>query len=141
MVGFAALMVLADAAIELPGRGVTAVVVCVIATALAGGYLAAARSRRPAGDSPRRQTGGDLVVGGVALLGASIPFLAAGRVGPGAGIDNDMAIHLLVAEALRSSRMATIWNVLSSGYPTGPHSVVATVGTAIDAPLIMVFRG
>ncbi len=52
-----------------------------------------------------------------------------------------MAIHLLIAEALRSSRMAAIWGGLVSGYPTGPHSVVATVGTALDAPLIMVFTG
>jgi hypothetical protein len=52
-----------------------------------------------------------------------------------------MAIHLLVAEALRSSRMAAIWNVLSVGYPTGPHSVVAAVGTAADLSLIMVFTG
>ena len=89
-----------------------------------------------------RSAGGDLAVGGVALLGASIPCLASGRVGPGAGVDNDMAIHLLVAEALRSPRIGgDLERPDRQGYPTGPHSVVATVGTAADLPLIMVFTG
>ncbi|MFZ0088114.1 MAG: hypothetical protein WAL63_01315, partial [Solirubrobacteraceae bacterium] len=133
LVGLAALIVLAGAAIRLPGRGVTAVVVCGLAILLSGGFLL--RGRRPG--LPL----GDLAVGGVALLGASIPFLASGRIGPGAGVDNDMAIHLLIAEAMRSPSMSKIWGFLSSGYPTGPHSLVATVGTALDAPLIMVFTG
>jgi hypothetical protein len=133
LVGFAALMVFADAAIRLPGRGVTAAVVCAAAVAASAVFLLwRTRPRLP---------GGDLVVGGAALLAASVPFLASGQVGPGASVDNDMAIHLLVAEALRSSRMAAIWHVLSVGYPTGPHSVVAAVGTAADLPLIMVFTG
>ncbi len=145
LVGLAALMVLADAAIKLPGRADTAVVVCGVALVLSVAALLWRRQVRPSGQGRSRRTlrsaGGDLVIGGVALLGASIPFLASGRVGPGAGIDNDMAIHLLVAEALRSQRMEAIWNVLSSGYPTGPHSVVAAVGTVADLPLIMVFTG
>ena len=142
MVGFATLMVLADAAIELPGRAVTALVACGLALVLAGAYLVS-RARREPRDvrAAWRTARGGVIVAGVSLLGASIPYLAAGHVGPGAGIDNDMAIHLLVAEALRSAKMAAIWNVLSSGYPTGPHSIVAVVGTLIDAPLIMVFSG
>ena len=142
MVGFATLMVLADAAIELPGRAVTAVIVCALACVVAATFLIIRRRReRAVRGGLWRAARGPVIVAGAALLGASIPYLAAGRVGPGAGIDNDMAIHLLVAEALRSAKMAAIWNVLSSGYPTGPHSIVATVGTAIDAPLIMVFSG
>jgi hypothetical protein len=151
LIGLAALMVLADAAISLPGRGVTAAAVCTLAILVSAavllwrGPLRASTWRESVRSSTWRQSlrlpGGDLVVGGLALLGASVPFVANGRVGPGAGIDNDMAIHLLVAEALRSSRMAAIWNVLSSGYPTGPHSAVAAIGTAFDLPLIMVFTG
>src|ERR1700760_4784595 len=100
LVGFATLMVLADAAIELPGRAVTAVVVCALACILAAAYLVI-RGRRSSGGATGvwRAARGSLIVAAVALLGASIPYLAAGRVGPGAGIDNDMAIHLLVAEA------------------------------------------
>jgi hypothetical protein len=142
LVGFATLMVLADAAIELPGRAVTALVVCALACIVAAVYLGIRGRRNPVGPGGAWRTArAPLIVAAVALFGASIPYLAAGRVGPGAGIDNDMAIHLLVAEALRSAKMAAIWNVLSSGYPTGPHSVVAMVGTAIGAPLIMVFSG
>jgi hypothetical protein len=132
LVGLVAMIVLADAAIRLPGKADTAAVVCVLAV-LAGTVFLLWRR-------PWSLPLGDLVVGGASLLGASIPFLASGRVGPGAGIDNDLAIHLLVAEAVRSSRMAAIWNVLS-GYPTGPHSVVAAVGTIGDLPLDMVFTG
>ena len=156
LVGLSALLVIADAAIKLPGKAQTASVACVLAVLASAAFLGWNASRAPARDAariPPRGFGftlpgrvfrsvlwGDVVVTVVSLAGASIPFLANGRVGPGAGIDNDLAIHLLVAEALRSSRMAAIWNVLS-GYPTGPHAVVAVVGTIADLPLDMVFTG
>jgi hypothetical protein len=145
-VGFAALMILAGAAIKLPGKATSSEVVCAAALAAAAAYLAwsawrrRARPRLPLGDLVVGGVG-DLVVGGAALAGASIPFVASGRVGPGVGIDNDMAVHLIVAEALRSASYERIWNVLSSGYPTGPHSVVATLGTASGEQLISAFAG
>ena len=156
LVGLSALLVLADAAIKLPGKAQTASVACIGAVLASVAFLVWNATRTPTRDAApipprgfrytlpgrvfRSVLWGDVVVTGVSLAGASIPFLANGRVGPGAGIDNDMAIHLLVAEALRSSRMAAIWNVLS-GYPTGPHAVVAVVGTSADLPLDMVFTG
>ncbi len=146
LVGLAALMVLADAARRLPGGVDTAIAVCGVALVVSAVFLLrrAALERAEPGRSRQRlkSAEGDLVVGGVALLGASIPFVASGRVGPGAGFDNDMAVHVLIAEAVRSPRMAAIWNAhLSVGYPTGPHSVVAALGTAADLPLNMVFTG
>ena len=148
LVGLAALMVLADAAIKLPGRADTAIAVCGVAVVTSAVFLLrrASLERAGSGRSRRRLKAatGDLVVGGAALLGGSIPFVASGRVGPGAGYDNDMAVHLLIAEALRSARMEALWHRLlssASGYPTGPHSVVAALGTAADLPLSMVFTG
>ncbi|HEY5317702.1 MAG TPA: hypothetical protein VIJ20_06960 [Solirubrobacteraceae bacterium] len=133
-VGLASLIVLTAAAIKLPGRGLAAAIVCGLAVLVAVVYLLwKARPRFPVGD---------LLVGGSSLLGASILFIASGRVGlPGPTWDNDMAVHLLAGEALRSSRMAKFYGGLLTGYPTGPHSLAATLDTAFGVPLDMVFVG
>lgn len=132
-VGLAAMIVITAASIRLPGRAVTAAVVLVLAVLVAAVYLW--RRGKP------RFALGDLVVGGVALLGASIPFVANGRVEMlGPPWDNDMAVHLLIAEALRNPAIAKLYPI-PAGYPLGPHSLVATVGTATGLPLDMVFTG
>jgi hypothetical protein len=132
-VGFASLIVLAGAAIKLPGRGVTVVVVAVLVLAVATGFLVRRRLL------PIR--GGELVVGAVSILAASIPFIASGRVElPGESLLNDTANHLLWAEGLRSSRIATLWPP-AAGYPLGPHSVVAAVGTVTGMQLDLAFTG
>ena len=133
LVGFSSLIIIASVAIKLPGRAVTATVVCAAVLVAAAAYLLV--RTRP------RIPWGDLVVGGASLLGASIPFVAEGRVGiPGPPLDNDMAVHLLIAEALRSASLAKIYRI-PPGYPLGAHSLVATLGTALDIPLGMVFTG
>ncbi len=141
-VGFAALMALADAAIKLPGRAGTALVVCLLAVVLAAAYLARRASR--ARSSPRgpfvHSFAGDALIGALGLCAASIPFIAQGRVGPGAFVDGDMAIHLVVVEALSSAKVAAYYHVLG-GYPTGPHALVAAVSTGTGAQAIQVFTG
>ncbi len=81
----------------------------------------------------------------LALAGASILFVANGRIGlPGPSLDDDTAYHLLRAEALRSARMEKLWGPMAAygnGYPLGPHSLVATVGTATASPLDLAFTG
>jgi hypothetical protein len=140
LVGFAGLMVLAYASIKLPGRADTAVAVCALAIVVAAGYLWRARvpglSLR---DRLSRTAAGDALIGACGLFAASIPFIGQGRVGPGAFVDNDMAIHLIMAEALRTPRLGSFYSFVSGGYPTGPHALVAVVGTAIGAQLIWVF--
>jgi hypothetical protein len=132
-VGFASLIVLTGAAIKLPGRGVTALVVAGVVLTVAGGFLLRRRSLPV--------SRGDLVVAGLSLLGTSVPFIASGRVGlPGVSLDNDTAGFLLFTEGLRSPRMASLWGA-GNGYPLGPHSVVAAVGTATGMPLDMAFTG
>jgi hypothetical protein len=132
-VGFSALIILAGASIKLPGGATSAIVICGLAVAVSIAFMA------------RRQIWpfelGDLVVGAVALVAGSLPFIASGRVGlPGVSMDNDTALHLLWAEGLRSPRMAQLWPV-PIGYPLGPHSVVAMVGTALNMPLDMSLTG
>ena len=134
-VGYATLIAVTTFAVKLPGTGVTSAIVCGLLVLASVVYLL----RRGGLRFPL----GDLVVGGAALLGASIPFVANGRVAlPGATWDNDLAVHLLVSETLRSSRMERVWGIRTpGGYPLGPHSLVATLGTAADLPLDMVFTG
>jgi hypothetical protein len=133
-VGLAALIILEGAAIELPGRAVTAIVITVLVLIAAGAALWMSGAR------PRSWREGTLVAG-LALLGASVPFVAMGHIGlPGVGLDNDTNLHLLWAEGLRSARMAELWPP-SSGYPLGPHSVVAAVGSATGASLNAAFSG
>jgi hypothetical protein len=132
-VGFATLIVVADAAIKLPGRGVTAVAVTGLVLAAAAAFL----WRRRVAPVSR----GDLVVVGLPLLGTAIPFIASGRVDlPGVSLLNDTANHLVFAEGLRSATMAHLW-APADGYPLGPHSLVAAVGTATGVSLDLVFTG
>jgi len=118
-VGLAALVVLSAIAIRLPGRGVTSAIICTLAFLLAAILVwrrSGARWPWPAA-----------TVAIPSVLGASLPFLANHRVGiPGIGLDNDMAVHLLWAEGLRSASMASLYP-LQNGYPVGPHSLAATL--------------
>ena len=132
-VGLAGVIILAQAAIELPGKAVAATCVEAVVLFVAVGFLVWRRVRLIGA--------GDLLAGVVALAAASVPFLANGRVGlQGVSLDNDTDVHLLLAEALRSSRMSALWGT-GAGYPVGPHSLVASLGTAISAPLDLVFAG
>jgi hypothetical protein len=132
-VGFAALIVLTTAALELPGRTIPAVALTTVALIWSVAFLWRRRSW-PAG--------WDCVCAGTAsLLAASLPFIASGRVGlPGVSLDDDTANFLLYTEALRSSRMERLWGP-GNGYPLGPHGVAATVASATGIPLDMAFVG
>ena len=143
LVGLAALIVLADASIKLPGRAHTSVAVCALAVFLSAGYLLwRGRLDRSSWHGRLARPAGDLLIGAVALFAASIPFIGQNRVGPGALVDNDMGNHLIWAEALRSAHYSQVYSYLTrEGYPLGPHALVAVVWTAIGAQLIQVFAG
>lgn len=120
-VGLAALVVLSAIAIRLPGRAATAAVLCAAAVVLA---VVLVWRRAELGWPWRAAT-----VAIPAVLGASLPFLANHRVGvPGVGLDNDMSVHLLWAEGLRSASMASLY-AIQNGYPVGPHSAAATLAS------------
>jgi hypothetical protein len=137
-VGLAVLVVLGAIAIGLPGHGATAAVICVLVL-LACAVLVLARTEI---SWPWR----GLAVVVLPVLGASIPFLANGRVGIlGVSLDNDTSVHLLWTEGLRSSLMSSLYPIFD-GYPLGPHSLVATLAAAtgiradhaLDALLLVV---
>ena len=130
-VGLAALIVLSSVAIRLPGRGATSTVVCAAALVLAAILI----WRRVAIEWPWRGA----AVAIPAVFGASLPFLANHRVGiPGVGLDNDMSVHLLWAEGLRSASMASLYP-LQNGYPVGPHSLAATLASTAGIRLDYAF--
>jgi hypothetical protein len=132
-VGLAATIVLATAAIKLPGRAVVSI--CVVAAALivAAGYLWRRRI------APAHLSDALVIV--VPLFAATVPFIASGRVElQGVSFLNDSANHLMWAEGLRNPHLAQLWRP-PSGYPLGPHSVVASIGTLIGSRLTLVFAG
>jgi hypothetical protein len=130
-VGLAVLVVLSTIAIRLPGRAVTSVAVCGVVLALAAILV----WRRAPLSWPWRAA----AVAIPAALGASVPFLANGRVGIlGVGLDNDMSVHLVWAESLRSASNEALY-AIQNGYPVGPHSMAATLASAAGIRLDYAF--
>ena len=121
--GLAAVTVLALVAVRLPGHGTTAAVAVALATIASVAVVARRRlDLRPLLEG--------LPIAAVVLALCSLPFIANDRIGElGAYIQDDLAVHMAQADALRT--LGSGAHVTSSGYPNGPHAVVA----ALDAGL------
>lgn len=123
--GFAALMVVASAALQLPGEGATALVAILLLTV---GALVVLRRRA------REVLAGLAAAVPTALLVlvvATLPFLIAGRVEPlGVAFNADFAGHLVLAEALRTGSDPVNLFYSPDGYPSGPHALVAAIAEA-----------
>jgi len=83
-----------------------------------------------------------LAAAALALLLASIPFIANGRVGIlGVGLVNDdMANHLLIADWL-NTRVGEAPTLFHQGYPVGPHALAAGLDEGLGVGLIEAFAG
>ena len=128
-VGFAALMIVCEVAIRLPGHAYTAIVALFVAV---GASLLAVRWR---GRGERLSIDG-LPVGIALLAVASTPFVANARVGVlGISFLNDTHWHLLLAEQLRHPSYRAL-ETFGPGYPVGPHAIATTfaqlLGTGVD---------
>ncbi len=122
-IGIAAMMLLTIPALHLPGRSLTTAVVLGLAALAALAYLA----RRPAERPPFI----GLLAGLPVFLLALLPFAASGRSGTlGVSFNNDMASHLIWADAYRSEVFAAV-NPVAPSYPLGPHSLVAAFAEAL----------
>ncbi len=133
-VGFAALMIVCQVAVKLPGHGLTAVaaVAVLCAASLWIGH------RRRAAWPPLLDA---LPVALVALIYLSLPFLANARVGVlGVSLLNDTRLHLLVAEGLRRPSLHTV-GVAGPGYPIGPHAIAATFAQALGSDVDKTLTG
>ncbi len=130
-VGFAALMVVCDVAVNLPGRGWTAVAAVVLVCAASVWITIRRHAGWPA-------LGEAAIVSAVVLVFLSIPFLANDRVGVlGISLLNDSHWHLLLAEGLRRPAIKAI--DYGIGYPLGPHAIAAVfaqgLGSDVDKTL------
>ncbi len=133
-VGFAALMIVCEVAVSLPGHGWTAVIVvvalCVAATVLAW--------RHGAG-WPSAADGVPVTLGMLVLT--AVPFLANGRVGLlGVSILNDTHWHLILAQGLLDPSVQPA-DGYGYGYPLGPHAVAAVFAQGLGSSVDRTFTG
>lgn len=132
-VGLALLLLICAPTIHAPGRASTIAVLLLI-LCLAGVVL---MIRNPA----QRPRVTDLMVAGPTLFMVLIPFLASGRAGTlGVSFDNDMATHLLWAEAIKSASAASVTS-LDTSYPVGPHGLCAVLAQALGVRVDYAFAG
>ena len=139
-VGLAALLVVSGLAIKLPGHGTAEAIVAGVLVAGCAAALLLARPRlaRPGSHGLALA----LATGALALLGASIPFIANERVGIlGVGLVNDdMAYHLLIADWL-NTQLGDMPVLIHQGYPVGPHALVAGLSETLGTGLVDAFAG
>lgn len=139
-VGLALSLIVTFLVIRIAGEAVAPAAVLLVCAASAGVILVL-RQRRV---GPRKVPGhliGAIGAALVAAFGASLPFLANGRVGLlGVSLDNDTANHLIWAQALRSGSTRAIYG-LPDYYPLGPHALVDAVSTGVGARLDAGFAG
>src|SRR4051795_12465268 len=163
VVGFAALTIACPLLIRLPGRGTTVSVVLALITVAAmfylwredrGGRLLARRSPagqphrapegpRPPGEGhPESSWALGLLVALIVVVVASLPFAFNERNGVlGEGIyTNDQAAQLYWTDWPQHG-VGPEPNAVRFGYPTGPHSVAATVAEATNTSLLDSFNG
>ena len=129
-VGLAAMMVVAVAALRLPGGALTAAAVLLVLV-LAGLVSAIQRA-------DQRPPWKGLLAGAPVLALALVPFLSAGHTGNlGVSFNNDMSVHLLWAALLRDGVVVG----LPQSYPLGPHSLVAAISAGLGFLIDNVFTG
>ncbi|MEK6277240.1 MAG: hypothetical protein AABM29_04420 [Actinomycetota bacterium] len=116
-IGFSVILVLATAAVQLPGDDLTAALCVALLLAAA---LVASGGRPPAPGAS------ELWLAATLMLVLCIPFLASGRWGVlGAGRNDDLGLHLAFVDALASGVDVSTLSSFFESYPLGPHSLGA----------------
>jgi hypothetical protein len=139
-VGLAALLVASGLAIKLPGHGTAVAITVGVMLAAAAVVLVVRRGAMDA--APGGAITAAVVAGVLALLVASVPFIANERIGIlGVGLVNDdMAYHLLIADWL-NTRVGDMPVLIHQGYPVGPHALVAGLSEGLGTGLVEAFAG
>jgi hypothetical protein len=131
--GLALLCAICWATVRLPGGGVVSAVVVLVLTIAAVLFL-----------KGRVEDGGEAIraglpVAAVALLAASLPFVAEGHFGIlGTGFNPDMSQHLLATDRLVHGASSPL---LHQGYPLGPHAIVAALNKGLGIGMVQGFDG
>ncbi len=132
-VGLSLAMLVAAPTASVPGKATT------MAVLLAALGLAAAVwcLRSP----PHRPPSAALLAALPVLFLALVPFIAAERGGiMGVTVNNDMAIHLKIAESFLSAAAADAYP-LPGDYPLGPHAMVAALSRGLGIGSELAFSG
>jgi hypothetical protein len=130
--GLALLIVVALAAIKLPGHGAAAAVV--LAALVAGCAVIVLR-----GGAIPRPGWSVAALTGATLLGAYAPYISNGRIGiPAVGYTNDPSAHFVWIDNLRD--MPASEGVVP-GYPIGPHSLMAAIVDGTGMSVESIFSG
>jgi hypothetical protein len=118
-IGFSLILVVATAAIQLPGDDITAAI-CIGLLVLAGLFVLRGRPPAPAN--------AQILLALAVMLVLSIPFAANGRYGVlGAGRSDDFGTHLAILDGLRDGVDVSTLSPFFTSYPLGPHSLGAAV--------------
>ncbi|HWB70028.1 MAG TPA: hypothetical protein VG518_08615 [Solirubrobacterales bacterium] len=132
-VGLALLCAVCWATVRLPGDGTISALAVLVLTAAS---LAFHRGRVEGG---REALLPGALVAVAGLVAASLPFIAEGHFGIlGTGFDPDMSQHLLTADRLAHGQGSQL---LTQGYPLGPHSLVVALNKGLGVGLVQGFDG
>jgi hypothetical protein len=132
-VGLALLCAVCWGTVRLPGDGALSAAAVLVLTVAALLYL----WKRVEGGGEALRIG--LPVAALALAAASLPFVVEGHFGIlGTGFDPDMSQHLLTADRLAHGASSQL---LSQGYPLGPHSIVVALHKGLGVGLVQGFDG
>ena len=131
-VGISVAMLIATAAIDMPGGTATVAVLLGALTLTAIVWCMRDPAQRP-------PLSGLLAAAPVMLM-VLVPFLAVGHDGIlGTSFNNDMAPHMLIAEHYLSP--AAIADVSPPGYPIAPHGMVALISEGFGMRVDHAFSG
>jgi hypothetical protein len=132
-VGLALLCAVCWGTVRMPGEGAISAVVVLVLTIASAVYLWG----RVEGAGEALRIGWPVAL--LALLGASIPFVAEGHFGIlGTSFNPDMSQHLLAADRLADGQGSQL---LHQGYPLGPHAIVVALNKGLGIGLVQGFSG
>ncbi len=132
-VGLALLCAICWGTVRLPGEGTVSAIVVLALTVASVFYL---RGRIEGGGEALR-AGWPVAL--VALLAASLPFIAEGHFGIlGTSFNPDMSQHLLASDRLAHSVNSQL---LLQGYPLGPHAITVALSEGLGIGLVPAFGG
>jgi hypothetical protein len=132
-VGLALLCAVCWATVRMPGDGVVSAIAVALLVAASVAFLWG-----PVEGGEEAWRAG-LPVGLIALGAASLPFFAEGHFGIlGTSFNPDMSQHLLATDRLADGAGSQL---LSQGYPLGPHAIVVALNKGLGTGLVQGFSG
>ena len=132
-VGLALVTALCWGTVRLPGHGVISAIAVLVLTACSLAFLRG----RVEGAGAGARDGAPVAIG--ALVAASLPFIVEGRFGIlGTSFNPDMSQHLLAADRLAQGSDSQL---LTQGYPLGPHAIVVALNKGLGVGLVQGFGG